>query len=212
MTWQEQLFTLYNNFYAQRSVLVKAPLLTISMENKTLEDFDIPTATKEIDKLVSYLLGVPDVTKISPLKLLDRIEKSYKTQPFWEKLLLDYIAIWITKQKEILNKEKEKLLKETKELIQETEQIYAAQNKVIKRVLEKMAPFNFAINGQKLMENFFKMLFKNPIKAFDTLRTNPAFFSPILQESGDGKKKLSPAETKKENERIANFFKNYDFQ
>ena len=83
---------------------------------------------------------------------------------------------------------------------------------VIKEVLDKMAPFNFAINGQKLLETFFKMLLKNPVKACETLRTNPAFFSPILQETENGKRKLSPSETKKENERIANFFKTYNFQ
>ena len=212
MTIHQQIFTLYKDFYAQRSVLTKAPLLTISMENATMETFDFEKATQELDKLVAYLLGVSNVAAFSLPKLIEIIEKEYGQQPFWKKLLLNYASILVDKQEETLNEERKALLEETTSVLQEIDEMNESRNRTIKQILDKMAPFNFAINGQKLLETFFKMLLKDPVKACETLRTNPAFFSPILQETDGGKRKLSPAETKKENERIADFFKNYNFQ
>ena len=44
-------------------------------------------------------------------------------------------------------------------------------------------------------------------KAYDTLITNPAYFSPIIATDADGSPLLTPAEATAENQRIAKFLK-----
>lgn len=109
---QTLLFQIYKKFYQQRSVLQTAPTLTINMDSVSIENFDVETADKELAKMISFLLGIQDVTQIQWEEALLLVEKYYKNQPQWNKLILDYFSYVLEKEKEQLAQEQIDLLKE----------------------------------------------------------------------------------------------------
>ncbi len=116
---QTLLFQIYKKFYQQRSVLQTAPALTINMDSMSIENFDIETADKEISKMISFLLGIQDVLQMPLEEALTLVDKYYKTQPQWKKLILHYFSYLLEKEKEELEKEQIDLLKEVLESLEE---------------------------------------------------------------------------------------------
>ena len=99
MSANDLLFKLYQKFYEQRSVLTGAPALTMDI-SKTPDKFDAALADKEIAPVISYLLGTQDVLKLQWNEALQLIKKYYTNQPEWQRLLLDYFAYLLEKEKE----------------------------------------------------------------------------------------------------------------
>ena len=109
---QTLLFQIYKKFYQQRSVLKTAPALTINMDLASIENFDVEVAGKELSKIISFLLGVQDVSQIPWENSLELVEKYYNNQPQWKRLILHYFAYVLEKEKEELAQEQIDLLKE----------------------------------------------------------------------------------------------------
>jgi len=105
MPAKDLLLQLYKKFYDQRSVLSNAPKLTIDATQVSVDNFDENLANTEISALVSYLLGIQDVQKLSWKEALALVEKYYANQAEWQKLLLDYFSYNLEKEKENITKE-----------------------------------------------------------------------------------------------------------
>lgn len=109
-TARELLFQLYKKFYEQRSVLKGAPDLTIDINQATPNSFDFDTADTQLSALVSYLLGIQNIKSLSWENALPLVEKYYGNQADWQRLLLDYFAYTLEKEKEDIMEEQIKFL------------------------------------------------------------------------------------------------------
>ena len=112
MSVTEQLKQVYSKFYEQREVLGEAPTL---MQNVADASFDEKKADEELSKLVSYLMGVPDIQKESFEKAIQIIQEHYDSQPEWKALLVEYFEYVTEKEKEALQAQEEALVKEIEE-------------------------------------------------------------------------------------------------
>ena len=103
---QKLLFQIYKKFYDQRSVLQTAPSLTIDINQTNLDAFDFALADNEVAALISFLLGIKDLSQVSFDEALALIEKYYNSQPQWQNLLLNYFSYRMEKEKEeIINQQ-----------------------------------------------------------------------------------------------------------
>ena len=112
MPLNEQLKQIYQKFYNQREVLAGAPPLT---QNPSENSFDTKKADEELGKLISYLMGVPDIQQESFEKAVEIIQKHYDSQPEWKELLVEYFEYTTQKEQEELQNQEEALLKEIEE-------------------------------------------------------------------------------------------------
>ena len=99
------LFQIYQKFYQQKGVLQTAPALAIDINQTNIENFDTDLADTEIRALISFLLGVQDVSQIPWENALELVEKYYNNQPQWKRLILHYFAYVLEKEKEQIHQE-----------------------------------------------------------------------------------------------------------
>jgi DNA-binding NtrC family response regulator len=92
------LFQIYQKFYQQKAVLQTAPALTIDMNQTSIENFDTDLADTEIRALISFLLGVQNVSQIPWENALELVEKYYSNQPQWKRLILHYFTYLLEKE------------------------------------------------------------------------------------------------------------------
>ncbi len=111
----EQLKQIYAKFYNQKEVLTEAPVLSQNPNNII---FDSKKADIELNALISYLMGVPDIQKESFEKVVEIIQKYYDSQPEWKKLLVEYFDYTTQKEKEELQAREDALVKEIEEFTQ----------------------------------------------------------------------------------------------
>ena len=78
MSASDLFIQVYKKFYEQKEVLSEAPSLSQDPEKP---DFDPNKAEEELQKVVSYLVGVPDVQKVPLEEIVDIIQKHYSNQP-----------------------------------------------------------------------------------------------------------------------------------
>lgn len=207
MTAQTQLFELYKKCYEQRSVLTGAPMLSVEITSFTPDTYDTKKVREEAGKIISYLLSVRDVEKLSIPEALSIVEKTYQTQPFWKNLILDYLSFLVQEEAEELAIKADLARKEAYAVLQEIRQREAEQNAMISAYAEPIKAQKFAIDGVKLITNYLNMCRKDAKKAWDVLITNPGYFSPIITTDKDGNTLLSPEQAKIENKKIASFLK-----
>ena len=112
MTINEQLKQIYTKFYEQRSVLTEAPVLS---QDPAENAFDSKKADEELSKLISYLMGVPDIQKESFERAIEIIQQHYDSQPEWKELLVEYFDYTTQKEKEDLQAQEDALVKEIEE-------------------------------------------------------------------------------------------------
>lgn len=207
MTSKQLLFNLYKKFFEQRSVLDGAPVLSMNANELTIEDFDFRLAEKEMSALVSYLLSVKDVGEMTVSDMLRIIKKGYEDQPFWKNLLIDYVQVVNQKEAERLVQEGRELKNKACQVLDEIRQEEYRRKMLVKTYAEQIQKQHFSINAERLMTSYFSMYRKNPQKAWETLITNPGYFSPIITTDQNGNTILTPEEAITENRKIAQFLK-----
>ncbi len=113
----ELLLTIYQELYAQKSVLPNAPAMTISPEEQKSETFDREKAHQEVGAVVGYLLGKSDISTESWENLLNLINQYYAKQPEWKKILLDYLEYLLELDTEKNTQMQKKLLGEIQDIL-----------------------------------------------------------------------------------------------
>ena len=108
MSAKELFIEVYQKFYDQKEVLSEAPVLT---QNPKDSDFNSEKAEEELQKVISYLMGVPDIQQVSFENIVDIIQKHYSDQPEWKNLLVDYFIYTTEKKKEALDKRQDEIVK-----------------------------------------------------------------------------------------------------
>lgn len=207
MNVREQLFDVYKKCYEQRTVLSKAPALTIHITDFTAETFDYALAREEVGRVMGYLLSTRNIDKLPVSNALESIKKAYENQPFWKNLLLDYLSFRTEEEKEALMKRAKEVHSHAQNVLNEILEQEALQKALIEKFSKPIKEHGFAVNAERLIKNYLSMKQKDADKAWETLITNPAFFSPIITVDKDNKTLLSPQQGKEENKRLAAFLK-----
>ena len=207
MSAKEQLFSLYQKFYAQRNVLAGMPALSMDLSSFTPDTFDYARARTEVGALTSHLLGVRDVDKLEIKTALDILEKNYTSQPFWKNLILDYLSFTNKEEAERLAERAVKVRQHAEDVLRQIQQQEANEKATIKAYADPIKEQKFAIDGEKMMQNYLNMCRKDKQKAWEMLITNPGWFSPIITVDSAGNTVLTPEQAQEENKKIGKFLK-----
>ncbi len=207
MTFSEQAFHVYQQFYEQRSVLSGAPALTIDPTAVGMNDFPAEKGMDELAALVSYLLGRQDIRALSFEEGLKIVESAYANQPFWFNLLLEYFNVVLLQEDEACFKKAQQVQEQALNMIDEIGRYEAKRKAVIQFLADKIHAEKFSVDGTKLVTNFLKMLGKDAEKAKEVLYTNPAYFAPIMARDVNGNTRLTPTQAMEENKQLGVFLK-----
>ncbi len=210
MTPNELFYSIHKRCYEQRANLAAAGPLVLDTTQYTPDTLDKTLAEKEINAVMSYLLSA-DATKVSLEKIVEVINKTYANQPFWKELLVDYLAWKSRLQKERLIAQKKELWTELNATLQQINDIVEQKKMIITTCAEKIKKKKFPVDAKKLLTNYIHAAQIDAEKAWQTLITTPAYFSPIITTNDKGKTVISPKEAANENERLARFFRTFKF-
>lgn len=202
----DAFISLYKQFYAQRSVLGEAPALSVD-SGMAPDQMPADKMNEELKSLVSYLLGIQNVTAYPLEDVIKMIDKGYSEQPFWKNLLLDYCAYQLDVEKARLTAESFELQMEAIKALDALEEADEEKERLIQAFADKIKKADFPVDSVKLVRNFIKMVAMNAEKARDTLITNPAYFAPIQTQNAQGKTVLTPKEAQDVNKRLGKFLK-----
>ena len=81
------------------------------------------------------------------------------------------------------------------------------QKELIKQFGDQVAKEGFHIDAYRLIKTYFSMYRQDPKKAYETLISNPAYFSHIITTDKDDNILLTPTEAIEENKKLASFLK-----
>lgn len=207
MPAKEMLYALYQKLYDQRAVLTAAPQLTVEINEYSSDSFPESLADKECTNIISYLCGVADVNDISVNDVLRIVKRNYENQPFWKDVILDFLEYKLRQQQEEQYKQNVELLKESARVLNEIRQEENRRKTLTRAFGDKIREAGFCVDGYKLMTSYFVMYRKDAKKAYETLITNPAYFSPIQTTDSAGNIMLNPKEATEENAKLAKFLK-----
>lgn len=207
MAANDILYGLYSRLYAQRSVLSTAPQLTVDITQYNVQNFPVTLVEKESAAIVSYLCSVKDINTCEVKDILRIVQQNYNDQPFWKDIILDYMEYKLKQQEETIYKRNVELLKETTRVLNEIRQEENRRKELVRTFGDQINAQHFHIDAYKLMSCYFIMYRKDAKKAYDTLISNPAYFSPIITTDSSGHSILTPEAAKEENAKIAKFLK-----
>lgn len=101
---------------------------------------------------------------------------------------------------------------EIKEDVSKIKEMEEDEKAIKRKFVAAIERKRFPVNAQKLIDNYFNLAKRDPDKAYETLTTNPLFFSPILLEKMPkkffGLIKPSPKDALAVNKQLASFLKN----
>ncbi len=207
MKSQSILFNLYKSFWDVREVLTQAPALTMDLSGKTVGNIDVLRAEAEVYSLVSYLLSVSDVRNVSVEDILKIIQHTYNSQPFWKDLLLNYVDFVNQKEAEEIQREGLRLRKQACDVLNEIRQEEYQRKMLVKVYADKIKKEKFPVDAERLMASYFTMYRHDSKKAWETLISNPGYFSPIITTDRNGHAVLTPIQAKEVNKKLAKFLK-----
>lgn len=206
MSVSDKIFQMYQRFFEQKHILTEAPALTIDINTIGTNDFPQEQALREMNNVASYLMGHTDIQKISFNEQVKIVKNAYQEQPFWQKLLFDYLNLTLDVEEARLKKEGEDLQDELEYALYKLQEKQSEQEELVNSYAQKIREAGFHVDANNLIQNYFKMLKRDKDEAWKVLTTNPAYFSPIITQNGE-KQILSPAKAIDENKRLAVFLK-----
>ena len=207
MPVSDKIAQLYQRFYAQRTVLTEAPTLSIDADAIGAAEFPTDKALAEMAAVAGYLMGLPPKSTPSFAKQVEIVQTAYQDQPFWQQLLLDFLALQLDVRESRLKQEGQTLYNEIDTLMQEVREQEQQAAGIVAHFAKKIDNAGFHVDAAALLRNYFKMAQRGEAEAWQILITNPAYFSPIKAHDDSGKEVLSPAQAVAENARLGHFLK-----
>ncbi len=122
-----------------------------------------------------------------------------------DQIILAYLDIRLDMQIISQKIELRGVKEQAKEIIKNVKKIKEDVEAVKKRFVAAIERKKFPVDAKKLIDNYFNLSKKEPEKAYQTLITNPLFFSPILLEKMP--KNTSAAKASAINKQLASFLK-----
>lgn len=227
----EKLFLLYvyTRIYAQQVAKEEGydfPQMMIELPEDTLQagelldEIDNDLLAAMLDDFVEMAPFVTGMERImankAPLEQiiqseLKRIENQ-ETLSTAQQILIAYLTIMVDMQ---LIQEKLNMLdieNESDQIIDDIKEMKEEEREIKQSFIDAIERKNFPVDAKKLINNYFTLAKKDPDKAYETLITNPLFFSPIqlerLPKKFFGLVKPSAKDAIAVNKRLASFLKN----
>ncbi|MBR6412902.1 MAG: hypothetical protein IKS41_07085 [Alphaproteobacteria bacterium] len=207
MSVSDNIFQMYQRFYAQKAVLSAAPVLSINPNEMGVAEFPTEKALTEMEAVAAYLMGLSSLKNISFDKQIKIVKESYEGQDFWQNLLYDFLELRLDVEESHIKEEDEEISDKLKEILYDLKMQERNIEDLVQYYTEKIEKEKFHVDAKALIRNYFKMFKKDQKTAWQVLTTNPAFFSPIKARDASGKEILSPAKAIAENQKLAQFLK-----
>lgn len=202
------LYNAYKKMWEQRAVLTNAPAITIDITQFSPDSMDYNSVRTETGKVISYLLSVRDVHKMTIPEAIKRAQSIYgDNQPFWLNLVLDYLDFLNLEENEELTHRATLARQRAQQVLDDILEKEAEQKAIIEAYAAPLKEHNFAIDAEKMMRNYLNMCRQDDKKAWEMLIKNPGYFSPIITTDANGNTVLSPAQAIEENKKIGKFLK-----
>ena len=213
----------YAEQVAQRNGREFPPML-IEMPEDTL---DLKELVEDIDEefynailsdfleLAPFIKGMRRITSSqAPLEKLvqeelRRLEDQDMT--YADQIILAYLSVMIDMVKVKTRMDMQDIDDEMEEIVDEIKEMEEEEKDVKDKIVAMIERKHFPVDARKLVNNYFNLARKDPDKAFETLTTNPLFFSPIqldlLPKKLFGLVKPSAKDAMAINKQMASFFK-----
>jgi len=226
----EKLFTLYINalLYAEQiaqergytfpAMQVELPYDTMQLVEFAKTDPDVfwDGLFNDFTKMAPFINGLADVlaSKKPPEEIIDetlnQLEGRETTTD--EQIVLAYLSVQVDLALVAKKLTLKASQKEITRIIDDIKGMQQEEKDTKKRFIEAIERKHFPVDAEKLINNYFTLSKKDPDKAYETLITNPLFFSPIQPERMSkklfGSNGLSPKEAMAVNKQLASFLKN----
>lgn len=201
------LHAIYTKLWEQRAVLTEFPPLTIDITQTTPETMNYNQAKDETGHIVSHLLAVKNVQE-TPLKdALKTATTVYQNQAFWKGIILDYLTFLNAETTEQIKQQGEEARQQVVEALNQINTYEEQQTHIVKTYAESVKKAGFPVNAEQMIRNYLKMHQQDANKAWQTLITNPAYFSPIITTDENGNTTLTPQQATDYNKKLGVFLK-----
>lgn len=200
-------------------MLIELPEDTFQIQD-FLDDVDedniFNAILSDFAELAPFIKGLPRVLS-SPLPLedliedeLDRIEEQ-ESETIADQIILAYLSFMIDMYKVRRKMELKDVDNEISGIVDDIQKLDNENNDIKKKFVSAIRRKNFPVDAEKLVNNYFNLSKKDPDKAYETLITNPLFFSPVqiekLPKKLFGLVKPSAKDAIALNKQLASFFK-----
>lgn len=185
-----------------------------------IDDVDKDVYEAILDDLVEMTPFIPELERVTesnmPLEKamqleLQKIQKMGKPSA-GQKIAIAYMMIMADMQAISYKLEMRQIEEEEEDTIDEIKSIEEEEKEMKRAFTEAIKRKNFPVDAEKLVRNYFSLAKKDPDKAYQTLITNPLFFSPIQMERLPsrffGLVKPGPKDAIAVNKKLASFLKN----
>ena len=223
------LLYIYTRIYTQRVAQEEGyayPQMMIELPEDTLqathffEEIDNDLFIAMLDDFVEMAPFVTGMERIlannAPLEQIIQSElkrvQNQETLSTAQQILIAYLTVLVDMQ---LIQEKLDMLDiqhESDEIIDNIKEMEESEKEIKQSFITAIERKNFPVDAHKLINNYFTLAKKDPDKAYETLITNPLFFSPIQMERLPKKLfgliKPSPKDAMAVNKKLASFLKN----
>ena len=170
MSVSDKIFQMYQRFFEQKHILTEAPALTIDINTIGINDFPQEQALREMNNVASYLIGHTDIQKISFNEQVKIVKNAYQEQPFWQKLLFDYLNLTLDVEEARLKKEGEDLQDELEYALYKLQEKQSEQEELVNSYAQKIREAGFHVDANNLIQNYFKMLKRDKDEAYSKRR------------------------------------------
>ena len=205
---QQKLVNIYEQLFKYKHLLKGAPMLSFAPEQIQQADFEASFAhlNSELEAVIGFLLGLR-IDNLTVGNMLENLNKYYKKDDFWRRLLLDYIEIRQTQDEQRLQAQKEQVQQQGWDLYDKIARYNQQRREIINAFSQKLEERHFPIDSKRLFKNYLNMADIDPDKAWNEIVSNPASFAPIIVTNPAGERIISPSAAKKANKEIGSFIK-----
>lgn len=218
---------MYARIYAERCaakdgyvfppMLIEMPEDTLDMK-ELIEEIDenfFDAILSDLIELAPFITGMKRVVSTNaPLEQLvqtelDRLENKEMTTA--DQIILAYLSLLVDMSKVSAKMKMREVDDEISDIVEDIEDIDEEEKDIKERIVAAIERKHFPVDAKKLVNNYFNLARKDSDKAYETLITNPLFFSPIQLERMPkkffGLVKPSPKDAMEVNKQLAAFLK-----
>lgn len=223
------LLYIYARIYAQQVAREEGyafPQMMVELPEDTLQaaqlfdEIDNDLFVAMLDDFVEMAPFITGMERImankAPLEQIIQSEmkrvQNQETLSAAQQILIAYLTILVDMQ---IIQEKLDLLdiqNESDQIVDNIKEMEENEQEIKQSFISAIERKRFPVDAQKLINNYFTLAKKDPDKAYETLITNPLFFSPIqterLPKKLFGLIKPSPKDAIAVNKQLASFLKN----
>ncbi len=205
--------------YAYPQMMIELPEDTLQAA-QLFEEIDNDLFLAMLDDFVEMAPFVTGMERIlankAPLEQIIQSElkrvQNQETLSTAQQILIAYLTVLVDMQliQEKLNMAD--IQNESDEIIDDIKEMEESEKEIKQSFITAIERKDFPVDARKLINNYFTLAKKDPDKAYETLITNPLFFSPIqmerLPKKFFGLIKPSPKDAMAVNKKLASFLKN----